>query len=315
MEGKFFRKQVPQNSMSMDLQKFINSAFAVRFLSRIARAIPPRIGYPLADSVGNWIATHHQAKLTKAVRLNQWMARGANVDTALLDQAVHATLRNNARDIYNLYHYLGHPEAMRQMIDFSASVREVMKRPEFTERGLVILGLHLSNFDFVLRFVSQNGFKPMVLTISQPQGGRRVEYEMRKQTGMNVVPASVGTLRDAIKYLEKGGMVLTGMDHPVSNPKQKPIFFGEPASLPTHYIYLASKACVPIVIMAAIQQTDGKYHVFCSERIEMEHGFNSKHENLHNAERVLKEAENFIRLAPHQWNVPLPVWPDLPAKI
>jgi hypothetical protein len=36
---------------------------------------------------------------------------------------------------------------------------------------------------------------------------------------------------------------------------------------------------------------------------------------LANAERVLKEAENFIRLAPQQWNVPLPVWPQLLSKV
>jgi lauroyl/myristoyl acyltransferase len=67
--------------------------------------------------------------------------------------------------------------------------------------------------------------------------------------------------------------------------------------------------------MAAIQQADEKYHVFCSEPINIVHGTDSKTENLHNAERVLKEAERFIRMAPQQWNVPLPVWPEFLDKV
>lgn len=155
----------------------------------------------------------------------------------------------------------------------------------------------------------------MILTIPDPQGGRRVEYEMRKQIGMNIVPVSISSLRGAIQHLKKGGTVVTGADRPVPNPKQQPKFFGRPASLPTHYVTLASKTDVSIILMPIIQQADGNYHVFCSERIEMEHDPNREKETLRNAERVLKEAEKFIRLAPQQWNVPLPVWPELLTKI
>ena len=301
--------------MSIDLQQILNSPFAVRFLSWFAQAIPPGIGYPLSDRIGDWIAAHHEAKLTRAVRLNQWVVRGAKLEKAALDEAVRETLRNNARDIYSLYHYLGKPELMRQMISFSRPAQEILERPEFSDRGLVILGLHLSNFDLILRAVSQTGFKPLVLTIPNPQGGRRVEYEMRKQTGMNVKPASLSTLRNAIQHLEQGGMVVTGMDHPVPQPKWQPTFFGRPAFLPTHYVFLASKAGVPVVLMPAIQQPDGRYHVFCSERLEMERYSDPEKQILQNAERVLREAEKFIRMAPQQWNVPMPVWDESLTEI
>lgn len=86
--------------MSIDLQQVFNSTFAVRFLAWLARGIPPHIGYPLRDQIGTWIATRSEAKLTRAVRLNQWMARGANLEKAALEQAVRETLQNDARDIY-----------------------------------------------------------------------------------------------------------------------------------------------------------------------------------------------------------------------
>jgi len=138
---------------------------------------------------------------------------------------------------------------------------------------------------------------------------------MRKKTGMNLIPASLNTLRQAVKHLERGGMVLTGMDHPVPDPKYHPIFFGHAASLPTHYISLALKAHVPVVIMAAVYQADGKYHILSSEPIEMECNADRGREILRNAEIVLEQAERFIRLAPQQWNVPMPIWPQLLGNV
>jgi KDO2-lipid IV(A) lauroyltransferase len=294
--------------MSLDLQQLFNSPFALRFISLLAHTIPPAFGYPLCDRIGSWVATQRNAKVTQAVRINQWIARGANLSGTELDQAVREALQNNARDIYNLYHYLGRPAAMREMICFSPQACEILERPEFADRGLIILGLHLSNFDFILRFIiSELRFKALVLTIPDPQGGRRLEYEMRKEVGMNIVPASVSALRGAIRHLENGGTLVTGLDRPIPEPRQKPMFFGMPASLPIHYVALACKARVPIVVMAAIQQADGKYHVFRSRFIEMEAGL----EPMRNAEQVLKQAEEFIRQVPQQWNVPLPVWPEI----
>jgi lauroyl/myristoyl acyltransferase len=110
-------------------------------------------------------------------------------------------------------------------------------------------------------------------------------------------------------------MVLTGLDRPIPDPKYHPRFFGHAAALSTHYISLALKARVPVVIMAAIYQADGKYHVLSSGPIEMEWDSDREKEILRNAENVLNQAEAFIRLAPQQWNVPMPIWPQLLGNV
>ena len=301
--------------MSIDLQQVINSRIAVSLSSFLGRVIPPRIGYPIFDLIANWVASRRDSKVVQAVRVNQWMVHGANLKKEALDKAVWETFRNNGRNLYDLYHYIENPEATQRMISLSPVARRLVERPEFGDRGLVIIGLHLSNFDLVLQSICRQGFKIMVLTIPDPQGGRRVEYEMRRRTGMNLVPASLSALRQAVKHLERGGMVLTGMDRPVPNPKYCPRFFGRAAPLPVHSIYLASKARVPVVIMAAIQQADGMYHILASEPVEMEDDPENGTEPLRNAENVLKQIEDFIRLAPQQWNMFLPVWPDMLEKV
>ena len=297
--------------MPIDLQQVINSPIALHFASFLGRVIPPGLGYPICDLIADWIATRRDSKLIQAVRVNQWMVHGASLEKEVLDKVVWETFRNNARNLYDLYHYIQNPEATQRIISLDSAARGLIERPKFSDRGLVIIGLHLSNFDLVLQSICRQGFKIMVLTIPDPQGGRRVEYEMRRRTGMNLVPASVSALRQAVKHLERGGIVLTGMDRPVPDPKYCPRFFGHAAPLPIHSIYLALKACVPVVIMAVIQQTDGLYHVMASEPTEMEVYPENGTEILRNAENVLKQMEDFIRLAPLQWNMFLPVWPDM----
>lgn len=300
--------------MSIDPQKIINSPATIRFVSAVAWAIPPAVAYPLCSLIGDWVATRHST-VTQAVRINQWVARGACQDKAALDKSVHETLRNNIRDLYDLYHYLHRPEAMKRRIILSPLASELLSRPEFSGRGLVIVGIHLSNFDGILQSLVRAGLNPLVLTIPNPQGGRRIEYEIRKRTGMNLVPASLSTLRQAVRYLRQGGLVLTGIDRPIPAPKLHPRFFGHPAPLPTHHVYLAIKARVPVVLMAAIRQADGRYQLLNSNLMEMEQ--HSDHETgmLANAEMVLREAEGFIKLAPQQWNIPLPVWPQLSKDV
>lgn len=297
--------------MPVNLQQIINSPFAIQLVSMLARFTPEGVGYSLCDRIGNWIAGRRTSTLTRAVRTNQWVARGANLGQHELDRAVRETFRSNARDIYTLYHNLHNPQAMQDRIVLPQKERALVDRPRYGSRGLVLVGLHLSNFDFVLQSLCHQGFSGMVFTIPNPQGGRRVEFELRKRTGMNLVAASVAALRNAVKHLERGGTVLTGADHPAQEVKICPRFFGFEASLPTHYVSLALKARVPVILMVTIQRPDGKYHVMSSEPIEMEPDPDHNREILRNAENVLKQAEALIRLAPGQWNVPLPVWPAL----
>lgn len=300
-----------KSHMSIDLQQIINSPFTVRFVSAVAWAIPPAVAYPFCNLIGAWVATRRQSTVTQAVRINQWMARGASRDNRELDRAVRETLQNNIRDLYDLYHYLQRPEAMQCRINLNPLAAELIRRPEFSGRGLMIVGIHLTNFDGILQSLCRQGLSPLVLTIPNPQGGRRIEYEIRKSTGMNLVPTSLSTLRQAVRHLEQGGLVLTGIDRPISEPKLFPRFFGRPAPLPIHHVYLAMKARVPIVLMAAIRQADGKYNLLNTGLMEMEQHADHETGLLANAEMVLGKAEGFIKLAPQQWNIPLPVWPQL----
>jgi KDO2-lipid IV(A) lauroyltransferase len=295
----------------ISLQRLINSSLSLRLVSLLAQTLPPRAGYPLAEFVADQIARQRTSRLLQAVRANQWVVHGERLEEAELDRTIRATLRHSARCLFDLYHYIRNPDAAGQHIVLEPSFQPILQRPEFDRQGLLVVGLHLSNFDLILQWLCQRGLKLLVITIPDPQGGRRLEYEMRRRTDIELLPASEGALRQALKYLHRGGMVLTGADRPIPNPEICPLFFGRPAALPLHHIFLATRARVPLMIAVTRFQPDGKYHAYASDPIEMDAHPDPDVALLRNAENVLRVAEGFIRQAPWQWSVPLPVWPQI----
>jgi len=296
--------------MAINLQQIFNSSFGVDLVSTLGRALPLRLGHSIADFVAERILAFQDSELIRAVRANQWVIRGELLEKEALDRVVAETLRHSARSLFDLYHYIKLPEVVRDLIVLDSTALQLTRRGEFSDRGLVVAGVHLSNFDLVLQWLCTHGMKPLVLTLPDPQGGRRKEFESRKKTGMNLVPASLGALRHSLKHLQQGGVVLTGIDRPIPNPGIRPVFFGRPAALPTHHIFLAIKARVPVVVMAINMQLDGKYHILTSNFVEMDSHPDREMEVALNSEKVLNMAEDFIRKAPQQWAMSLPVWPE-----
>jgi phosphatidylinositol dimannoside acyltransferase len=296
--------------MVINVQRLNDSPFVIKLISTLGRLLPLKLGHSLADYVAGRLAERKDSPMIRAIRANQWVARGETLDKEALDRAVYETLRNSARSIFDLYHYILNPRSAGRLIVLDPATQQLVRRPEFERRGLVVVGIHLSNSDLALQWLCSQGFRILVLTIPDPQGGRRTEYERRVKSGINIVPASVGALRQSLRYLQQGGVVLTGIDRPITSPGARPRFFGRPAALPTHHIFLATKARVPVMLMVTNLQADGKYHILTSDPIEMDPDPDREKGTIRNAEKVLNIAENFIRQVPQQWSISLPVWPE-----
>jgi KDO2-lipid IV(A) lauroyltransferase len=296
--------------MVINVQSLNDSPIVIELISTLARLLPRKLGHSLADTVAGRLAKQKDSVMVRAIRANQWVSRGENLDKQALDLAVQETLRNSARSIFDLYHYNLDLRSTDRLFVLDPASQQLARRPEFEGRGLVVAGIHLGNPDLALQRLGGEGLRILVLTIPDPQGGRRTEYERRKKAGVNILPASVAALRQSLRYLQQGGVVLTGIDRPVPDPGARPCFFGRPAALPMHHIFLATKARVPVMLMASDLQADGKYHILTSDLIEMDPDPDRERGAIRNAEKVLTVAEGFIRQVPQQWLVSLPVWPE-----
>jgi len=300
--------------MAIDWQRFLSDEIGVRLAKAIGQACPARLGYALADVIADRIAANRNSRIVRAVRANQWVVRGKQPEDEGLDQAVREVLHHAARSVFELYRGLAHPREALGSIDLDSSAQFLRLHPERDDRGLMLVSLHLGNFDLMLHTLSMQGIRPLVLTIPNPQGGRRVEYESREKSGANLLPGSFPALRKALRHLQQGGYVATGIDRPIPDPHRRPIFFGQPAALPLHHILLALKAKVPVKLLVTTRRPDGRHVIQASDPMEMEPHPDRETEALQNAERVLRVAEGYIRGAPTQWSVSLPVWPDMPGR-
>ena len=292
------------------MDHFINSRIGLKLGFAIARITPPWLGYAIARLAARWIASRRDSELVRAVRSNQWVVAGGKLNQKTLDQAVLGVFQNSARSAYELYHHIHDLDTAGHLFTIDPSFQALIDRPRFDRRGLMAAGLHMSGFDLAFQWLCMKWLQPLALTIPNPEGGRWLEFEIRKRTVMDLVPGSVNGLRQAIRYLGKGGMVATGIDRPEAAYQPCPRFFGRPASLPTHHIFLALKARVPVVIVASHLGTDGVYHLIASPPIEMDPYPDRDDALLYNAEKVLATAETFIREAPQQWLISLPVWSE-----
>ena len=295
------------------MEAFINSRTGLRMAISLARAVPPSVGNRITKLVAWIITSRPNSTLVKAVRANQWMVSGGKKTGKDLDRDVRTVFEYSARSVYELYHYIRDPENAGTLFTVEDSFQEVLDQRKFDKNGIIATGLHMSGFDLALQWLCTNWTEALGLTIPQPEGGRAMEFEFRKQTRIRMVPGTMTGLREALRYLDQGGIVTTGIDRPIplNKHQQKPNFFGKPAPLPAHHIFLALKSGAPLILVASRLEADGTYHLTASDPIEMIPYPNREEALLRNAEKVLAVAEDFIRQAPQQWLVPLPVWPDV----
>ncbi len=301
--------------MTDDARNIINSPYGLNLAYFIARAIPESMGRRLALWAADYISARRSWRMVQAARCNQWVVRGGQVNRHELDEAARANFRCIANSIYDLYHNVDNPSVFLRLIEPHPVAIQLVQRPEFSDRGLVVAGVHMSNFDMVFQMGGLAGIQAIALTLPELSAGYQKQLEMRVKKGMHLRQASVGNIKHSIDHLKAGGMVITGIDRPDPSYIYRPKFFGRPAAVPIHHVFLALKARVPILVGATIKGEDGKYHFMFSEPIEMQPCPDRHTEILLNAERVLKEAEKIILRDPSQWSMTFPVWIEAMAEM
>lgn len=244
----------------------------------------------------------------RTVRQNQQRISSTTLQEHELDHAVKKNLQYSSRSVYDLYHYLNDLDSIDHLFVIDPSFKNLIEASDQLGQGFVIAGIHMAGFDLAIHWLVPDLLDPLILTIPNPEGGRAMEYQRRTELGIRLVPGSFEGIRSAIRYLEYGGIVVTGLDHPSEAFYPKLNFFGAAADLPTHHIFLALKARCPVVVACSYLTEDGRYHLTASDPIEMESHPNRENQLRLNGEKVLAVVEGFIRQHPQQWLVFQPVW-------
>lgn len=283
----------------------------------VGSILPYKMGKSLAAWLARWLAQRKDLPMVQAVRANQWVVSGCQLTREELDKAVFETFRNTAMSLYAFYRYFRKAEKVEKLAPIPEKLLAILKESKRKSQALIVVGIHLSNFDLALLSVTRqalaiDGVRGIVISFPNPGKGYRWQNEIREQVGFPIIPGSLDAAKEASKVLSEGGIVVTGIDRPLPGTvKYHPIFFGHPAELPSLHITLALRHSVPIVVTGMLQKPDGEYQLLASDPIHMDRYSNRKLDIIDNASKILRQAENFILTSPHEWSMYYPVWPDL----
>jgi len=184
------------------------------------------------------------------------------------------------------------------------------KEPSSASPGLVIGGLHMSNFDIAGAHLAHLGYDIQVLSLADPDAGTQCVNDLRRSEGLHVTPIEPKSLRAAINRLKHGGIVLTGVDRPLPDSGAPVSFFGQRALMPEGHVRLALQTGASFMLMACLEVAPGLYRVIYTPPRPLATTGDRTHDIETNTRAILTMAEEFISRAPEQWLVFVPVWPD-----
>lgn len=287
-------------------------------ISYLISQLPPVVGYPLADLIAHFAANDVMSPGHRAMRVNQWVVHGGKITPRKLRQVVRQAYYNQARAIYDFYHYLDRPNDVRRMVTMTSKFKAMMHEAMQEKQGTLLLMPHLTGFNLGGVLLPLLGFKILTLSYPNPTVGYRMQNKFRIDHGLEVEPMSVSSWQHARERLQQGGTVLTGVDRPQGNQTYGPVFFGKPSALPVAYTQLALHTGARVFVVGFHTYPDRTCVLDVSDQVPMEKHPDPHEEKRLNAEKVLLEVEKFIRKDPTQWVMFFPVWPgadaDLPAR-
>ncbi|MBN1875418.1 MAG: hypothetical protein JXA33_14405 [Anaerolineae bacterium] len=304
----------------MDLKTFFTKGWPTRLAFLWGKYFPPRAGRHVAAVIARGIVTL-KPSLYWVTRDNLRHVLGPEASEKDLKRAVYRLFVNAVRGYYELFHNVGRGETrlerFRPPVHIPPETVAMIQQALDTGRGVLILGCHMSNFDLAGIALSQCLPVPaQALSLAHPPPGFELFNQLRLKAGNGVItPITPASLRDAIQRLRAGGIVMTGVDRPVAEGCEPVEFFGATAHLPVGYIRIPLMVDCWVIVLSFIYENhkkpgDGVYRVIANPPMEMVRTGSRAQDIQVNLRRVLTQVEDFIRRAPDQWMMFVPVWKD-----
>ena len=282
----------------------------------LGKYLPRPLGYLVARLIALWLVTRKPATYYGALENLPHVLPPGSTERDVL-RAARSVFLNSARYYYDLFHNLARGgvevSQYRPRVRLKPGVAETIAEAVASGRGLLLLGSHLSNFDLAgIVLTHHTPVPPQALSLADPAPGFEFINALRASKGRGVItPISPRSLREAVERLRGGGIVMTGVDRPLETGNDPVTFFGETAYLPTGYMRIPLLVDCLFLTVSFLYESGpqgGGYWIMANPPMEVERTGNRQDDVTVNVQRVLRQIEDFIRLAPDQWMVFKPVW-------
>jgi KDO2-lipid IV(A) lauroyltransferase len=177
---------------------------------------------------------------------------------------------------------------------------EYLRDATATDRGAILLAVHLGDFDLAGHWVaSELGRRLVVASKAVRPAWRGALYEqIRSRAGFQVRRQDQTTLRDLTDALDDGQIVLFLADRRSPGRNLPFDFLGCPSVLSAAPSWLSARTGAPILTAATFTLGQRRQLLFGPPRWAAEPGDNRW------VAPALAELEASIRWAPHQWHIP-----------
>ena len=294
----------------MRLQDFTSSRPVTRLGLFLARVLPPRPGYGLATLIARAVAARRPA-IYRVVCANLRQIVGPDVPPAIIDDLAFRLFRHTIETQYDFFRAQGSsPEALAVQMPIPPAFLEGINSARSAGQGVLLLGMHMSNFDLAMQSFAAHGLPVQALSVAEPPAGFQLLNELRERAGFEVTPISPESLRQAVRRLRKGGIVLTGVDRPVADDRFLVPFFDRPAYLPLGPARLARLTGAAVFLGACHHVPEVGYKSEVIGPLPLQHSDDRSADIEANTRLFATFMEAQIRPRPEQWLMFHPFWPS-----
>jgi KDO2-lipid IV(A) lauroyltransferase len=236
---------------------------------------------------------------------------GPQVSERALHEMVRRVFAHAGQANYDFFRAVSQPvERVREAVRLPAQYMELMRKRVAEGRGVLVLGLHISNFDLAMAAIAAHGLPVQILSVANPGAGFSAQNRLRAQVGAEVTPITAESLRLAVRRLRTGWTVFTGGDRPALDQEERVEFFGHSSRLPVGPARLARLSGAEVLVAGCHYAAETGYVVRFVGPVEMVRSRDRQKDFRENSRRLAATYEPYMRAHPAQWLMFHPVWDD-----
>ena len=162
--------------------------------------LPRRAGYGIARSIA-WYISLRKSPTFHTVQSNFRQILGPDVSQDTLDDLAFKLYLQAGKCYYDFFHAVGKsPADLKRMVTIPAATIRMIKNEYARGQGVLILGMHMSNFDLAGLAVAAHGLPIQLLSLAEPPPGFVLFNELRAAGGFEITPITPDALRLAIRH-------------------------------------------------------------------------------------------------------------------
>lgn len=284
---------------------------AYRCCEWLAAWLPERLAYALARVAG--VAIYYLVRERREILIsNQRRLIPTASRRAIARNARRASI-TVAKNYYDLFRL---PAMTREQIlaYFDGQGLEHLQRAHARGKGVIVVAPHMGSYSLVPSYVSCLGY-PTVAVVERIRDARLHAYfvGLRAQHNLQILTTGPEDVRNILKALRGGAVVLMVSDRNVGTSSDDVMFFGERTLLPAGPGLVARRTGAAL-LPAYSYRTDNRRSVGVAlpEMHLPERGGTPEERRHADTQAVAQQLEAMILRAPDQWAVLQPVWPPRP---